>query len=226
MVCSARTICMTDLSDQSTGNVDVPVSVWVDHHCIERDLPAGLLAFYTPPPDGLVLDALGVMAEAATAAGRRCITLIPGDPGDVSTEATSGASTRLVDVASLPGTVAAFTAEVALIVASREAAAQAGWWPAVQGALRPGGHVAIVCGTADVDTHASIMSGAISTGLSFTQHLVITSSKALDDAVAAEATTTDARRGRTKTHRRRHRDVYVFTNSTPPPAGTGRRAAA
>lgn len=127
--------------------------------------------------------------------------------------AAAGSWVWLVDMAALPGAVSVFTSGVDLIVASGEAAQPAGWWTAVHGALRPSGHAAILCDTADVSAHAAIVSGATSAGLAFTQHLVVADAKALDDAVATEAVAISVRRGRTRVHRRRHRDVYVFANA-------------
>jgi len=207
------------LPAQLAGNLDVPPSVWADSRRLEEHLPEGLIAVYTSAA-GLVLDATGAALIPAVIAGRRCVSLVPEERGDLvalldtlDAEQRSLAQVRLVDSDAVPGAVAAFTDEADLVLATAEVTRAAGWWPAARGALRVGGHAAIVCGTVDVGVHAKIVTGATSAGLAFTQHLVAVSSAVLDEAVAAEAVGDDGRRRRGgKVHARSHRDVYVFRN--------------
>ncbi|GIG69337.1 hypothetical protein [Phytomonospora endophytica] len=203
-----------DLPAPLAGNLDVPPSVWAGSHRVEEQLPEGLIAVYTRP-QGLILDTTGTALLPAITAGRRCIAFVPTDPTTLldTTEQRALGQIRLVDPDDLPTAVSAYTDEADLVIATSDAAHSPGWWPAVRGALRTGGHLAVMCATPD--SHAGIVTGAAAVGLAFTQHLVTVSGAVLDEAVTTEANLNDRKRRR-RAHTRSHRDVYVFANPRRP----------
>lgn len=212
-----RTTCMPERPRppaQWGGNLDVPLSVITSARSVEH-LAEELIDRYTGT-NGLVLDATGAALPAAAAAERRFVGLLPDALADeVSTSLDSldphheiDQRLRRIDTEALPGAVSTFIGEVGLIVATDTAAAQPGWWGACRGAVRPGGHVAVVCVTANSTEHTALVTCATGAGMGYAQHLVATSTTALDAAMA-DAAATDPR-FRARPARRRHHDVFVF----------------
>lgn len=191
------------------GSLDVPLSVWAEAG--PGPITAGLVREFTGPNTAEFVAVCGVTDgwQAATT-GRQVV--VYGDHR-ITSEAQRMAGNLLAGIRfataeNLANHLTAGHGELGLIIAAHTTSRGEGFWSAAHYALAPGGFVAIMTGSRNPRTHATIARRARSAGFTYRHHIIAATPAALSKAVDSATVSTAA--GVKMRHVRAHRDVFVY----------------